>query len=115
MYLISLSSSFINHSNIGLLKDPKEVMFESRSFLPKNSGKYKYQIIDIECTGSSLPYVDYAIQALDQDGLLCLTFTDLKVLTGSDYQKAYYYYGSTISKTDSTHEVGDFFFFKKLI
>ncbi len=105
MYPISLNYLFNITPILGLLKDPKEVMFESRSFLPKDSGKYKYQIIDIECTGSSLPYVDQAIQALDQDGLLCLTFTDLKVLTGSDYQKAYYYYGSTISKTDSTHEV----------
>jgi len=52
----------------GKVTDPKEVLFESRSYLPKDSGKYKYQIIDLDCKGSALPYLDHALQAIDEDG-----------------------------------------------
>jgi len=48
--------------------DPKEVMFESRSFLSKESGKFKYQVIDLDCKGSAIPYIDFAVQALDENG-----------------------------------------------
>jgi len=42
---------------------------------------------------------------LNFKGLLCLTFTDVAVLAGADYEKCYYYYGSARSKSDSNHEV----------
>ena len=36
---------------------------------------------------------------------ICCTFTDLKVLSGPDFEKCFYYYGVSKSKTGSLHEV----------
>lgn len=36
--------------------------------------------------------------------LICCTFTDLKVLSGPDFEKCFYYYGVSKSKTGSLHE-----------
>jgi tRNA G26 N,N-dimethylase Trm1 len=37
--------------------------------------------------------------------LVCCTFTDLKVLSGPDYDKCFYYYGANKSKVGPIHEV----------
>ncbi|KAI8063518.1 N2,N2-dimethylguanosine tRNA methyltransferase [Gongronella butleri] len=43
----------------------------------------KYDVVDIDPYGSAAPFVDGAIQAVEEGGLLCVTCTDLAVLSGS--------------------------------
>ncbi|SAL98380.1 hypothetical protein [Absidia glauca] len=47
--------------------------------------KQKYDVVDLDPYGSAAPFVDGAIQAVSEGGLLCVTCTDLGILTGSGY------------------------------
>ncbi|KAL0083090.1 N2,N2-dimethylguanosine tRNA methyltransferase [Phycomyces blakesleeanus] len=43
----------------------------------------KYDVVDLDPYGTAAPFVDGAIQAVSEGGLLCVTCTDLAILTGS--------------------------------
>ena len=43
----------------------------------------KFDVIDLDPYGSAAPFVDGAVQAVAEGGLLCVTCTDLAVLAGS--------------------------------
>ncbi|KAI8359941.1 N2,N2-dimethylguanosine tRNA methyltransferase [Choanephora cucurbitarum] len=43
----------------------------------------KFDVIDLDPYGSAAPFVDGAVQAVSEGGLLCVTCTDLAVLAGS--------------------------------
>jgi tRNA G26 N,N-dimethylase Trm1 len=54
----------------------------------------------------AMKIVNYFIkQNLIIIALVCCTFTDLKVLSGPDYDKCFYYYGANKSKVGPIHEV----------
>lgn len=57
-------------------------------------GLQRFDIIDLDPFGSSLPFVRAAIQGGKHGALVSATFTDLKVIEGSDYRKLYSLYGS---------------------
>jgi len=55
----------------------------------------KFDVIDLDPYGSSAPFLDAAIQAVKDDGgMLCLTCTDMAVLSGSQFSACYGRYGS---------------------
>ena len=43
----------------------------------------KFDVVDLDPYGSAAPFVDGAVQAVADGGLLCVTCTDLAILTGS--------------------------------
>ncbi|KAI7884382.1 N2,N2-dimethylguanosine tRNA methyltransferase [Lichtheimia hyalospora FSU 10163] len=43
----------------------------------------KYDVVDLDPYGSAAPFIDGAVQAVSEGGLLCVTCTDLAILTGS--------------------------------
>lgn len=43
----------------------------------------KFDVIDLDPYGSAAPFVDGAVQAVAEGGLLCVTCTDLAILAGS--------------------------------
>ncbi|KAI9315445.1 N2,N2-dimethylguanosine tRNA methyltransferase [Dichotomocladium elegans] len=43
----------------------------------------KYDVVDLDPYGSAAPFLDGAVQAVSEGGLLCVTCTDLAILTGS--------------------------------
>ncbi|KAI8997460.1 N2,N2-dimethylguanosine tRNA methyltransferase [Pilobolus umbonatus] len=43
----------------------------------------KYDVVDLDPYGSAAPFVDGAVQAVSDGGLLCVTCTDLAILAGS--------------------------------
>jgi tRNA (guanine26-N2/guanine27-N2)-dimethyltransferase len=51
--------------------------------------KQKYDVVDLDPYGSAAPFVDGAIQAVSEGGLLCVTCTDLGILTGSGYPETW--------------------------
>lgn len=58
--------------------DPNDFFFERRSYKKTD----KLDIIDLENHGSSLEYIEYAIRAVSDNGLVMATFTDLINLCG---------------------------------
>jgi tRNA (guanine26-N2/guanine27-N2)-dimethyltransferase len=77
-------------------KDASQLLYQNFSF---------FDIVDIDPYGSAIPFIDAAIMAAKNNGLLCLTFTDTPVLCGNYPETTLYKYGSIPYKTSSCHEM----------
>ena len=67
----------------------------------------KYQVIDLDPYGTVAPFIDAALQALANDGLLCVTSTDTAVFASNSYpEKSFSLYGGLPVKGYHSHEVG---------
>lgn len=66
----------------------------------------KYHIIDLDPYGTVTPFVDAALQTIDEDGLMLVTCTDLSVLAGNGYpEKCFALYGGVnMVSHEATHE-----------
>jgi tRNA (guanine26-N2/guanine27-N2)-dimethyltransferase len=61
---------------------------------PQLLQKDQFDIIDLDPYGSAAPFVDAAVQAVRDGGMLCVTCTDMAALGGSHPETAYGRYGS---------------------
>ena len=43
----------------------------------------RYDVIDLDPYGTASPFLDAAVQAVEDGGLLCVTCTDMPVLSGN--------------------------------
>ncbi|KAK8169598.1 S-adenosyl-L-methionine-dependent methyltransferase [Phyllosticta citrichinensis] len=67
----------------------------------------KYHVIDLDPYGSAVPFLDGALQAVADGGLLCVTCTDAGVFNSFGYpEKAYSLYGGLPIKGHHAHEGG---------
>lgn len=72
----------------------------------------KFHIVDLNPYGTAAPFIDSAIQCLEDDGMLLVTCTDAGVLAGSGYpEKCFALYGgnnfgNAYVNGESNHEVG---------
>ncbi|CEH12796.1 tRNA methyltransferase [Ceraceosorus bombacis] len=81
-------------------QDAIEILYTSRA---KDK---QYSVIDLDPYGSASMFIDGAVQAVADGGLLCVTCTDLVVLAGNAYpERAYSLYGGTTTRNDFVHEV----------
>ena len=66
----------------------------------------KFHVIDLDPYGTVTPFVDAAIQNIEEDGLVLVTCTDLSVLAGNGYpEKCFALYGGVnMVSHESTHE-----------
>lgn len=65
----------------------------------------RFDAIDLDPYGTAAPFIDGAVQAVSDGGLLCVTCTDLAVLAGSNYpEKCFSNYGGTPIKAEYCHE-----------
>jgi tRNA (guanine26-N2/guanine27-N2)-dimethyltransferase len=64
-----------------------------------------FDIIDLDPYGSVVPFLDAAITAVKEGGLLCITCTDTRVLCGPDLSKCFYFYGTVRAKVQDFNEV----------
>ncbi|CAG8673625.1 10119_t:CDS:10, partial [Dentiscutata heterogama] len=91
-----LSKDFVR-ANQG---DACSVLYQHRSFPDR------FDVIDLDPYGTAAPFIDGAVQAVEEGGLLCITCTDLANLTGSNYpEKCYANYGSIPVKGEFCHEM----------
>lgn len=68
--------------------------------------KEKYDVIDLDPYGSAMPFLDGAVQAVSDGGLLCVTCTDMAVLAGSQPQTCFSKYGGiNLPNVEYTHEM----------
>ncbi|KRX01914.1 hypothetical protein PPERSA_05753 [Pseudocohnilembus persalinus] len=86
-------------------KDANELMYMLK-FQPQKEGDREevIDVIDLDPYGSSVPFLDAAIQCAKTDSLLCITCTDSKVLCGPDQQKCFYQYGTSRAKVPAFQE-----------
>lgn len=47
--------------------------------------KFRFDMIDLDPYGTAAPFLDAAVQSVNDGGLLCVTCTDLAVLAGTNY------------------------------
>ncbi|CAL9735115.1 tRNA (guanine(26)-N(2))-dimethyltransferase, mitochondrial [Monosporozyma servazzii] len=66
----------------------------------------KYHVVDLDPYGTVTPFVDAALQTIEDDGLMLVTCTDLSVLAGNGYpEKCFALYGGVnMISHESTHE-----------
>ncbi len=65
----------------------------------------QYHVIDLDPYGSAAPFMDSAMQAIKDGGMMLVTCTDLGVLAGNGYpEKCFALYGGSNTGGDSTHE-----------
>ncbi|KAM0751875.1 N2,N2-dimethylguanosine tRNA methyltransferase [Meredithblackwellia eburnea MCA 4105] len=67
----------------------------------------RFDCIDLDPYGSAVPFLDAAIGAVADGGLMCVTCTDAAVLAGHNYpEKSYTHYGGVCVNSEYSHEVG---------
>ncbi len=81
---------------------------EACSFLSSRRliGGERFDIVDVDPFGTPSPFVDCALRAVGNGGLLSLAATDSAVLCGVYPQVAQMKYNGTSLRTDYSHEIG---------
>lgn len=70
-------------------------------------GSKHYHVIDLDPYGTAAPFLDSAVQAISDGGLLCVTCTDAGVFASLGYlEKTYSQYGGLPLKGAHAHEGG---------
>lgn len=95
------------HSNVG---DARAYMYSKVGNEQQPiAGKYvhRFDVIDLDPYGTAAPFLDSAVQALQDGGLLCVTCTDASVFASNGYpEKTYALYGGLPLKGAFSHEGG---------
>ncbi|KAF1978313.1 TRM-domain-containing protein [Bimuria novae-zelandiae CBS 107.79] len=69
--------------------------------------KKGYDVIDLDPYGTAAPFIDSAIQAINDEGLLCVTCTDSAIFASHGYlEKTFSQYGGLPLIGDACHEGG---------
>ncbi|RPB17038.1 TRM-domain-containing protein [Morchella conica CCBAS932] len=69
--------------------------------------KISYEVIDLDPFGTASPFIDAAVQAVSDGGLLAVTCTDAGVWASAGYsEKCFSLYGGTPVKGEWCHEAG---------
>lgn len=67
----------------------------------------RYDVIDLDPYGTAVPFLDAAVQSVNDGGLLCVTCTDSGVFASVGYlEKTYALYGGLPLRGQQSHEVG---------
>lgn len=89
----------VSHLVEASCKDASLLMYEKRG------KKERFDVIDLDPYGSPSPFIDAAVQAVGEGGLLCITCTDMAVMAGNSGETCYSKYGSVSIKARYCHEM----------
>lgn len=78
--------------------DAVEYMYSHRQ--PKS----RFDVVDLDPYGTAAPFLDSAVQAVADGGLICCTCTDMAVLSGNFPEKCFSLYGTVGLKSTYLHE-----------
>ena len=81
--------------------DAIELMYSVRK-----DGAKRFDVIDLDPYGTAAPFIDAAVQAIADGGLLCVTCTDMRSLTGAEATSCFQRYGGLPSRAKHQHEMG---------
>ena len=90
--------------------DPKKEVIPNQDdavsvMIAHRAPEKQFDIVDLDPYGSAAPLLDSAVQAVADDGMLCVTCTDLAVLCGNSPEICFGRYGSTPLKSSFVHEM----------
>ena len=71
--------------------------------------KTLFDVVDLDPYGTAVPFLESAIQALADGGLLCVTFTDMAVLCARSPEVCFYKYGGSPLPKKYCHEVCSYY------
>mmetsp|Transcript_46901 Transcript_46901/g.100422 ORF Transcript_46901/g.100422 Transcript_46901/m.100422 type:complete len:608 (-) Transcript_46901:24-1847(-) len=80
-------------------------MYSRRARGPGSRPELAYDVIDLDPYGSCSPFLDAAVQAVVDGGLLLITSTDMPVLGGNNPETCFSRYGGTALKAGYLHEM----------
>ena len=78
--------------------DAIDLMYEKRR------DKDLYDVVDLDPYGTAVPFLDSAVQAIEDGGLLWVTFTDTAILWANKPHAWYYRYDSVTTHQKNWHE-----------
>ncbi|NXF00043.1 TRM1 dimethyltransferase, partial [Menura novaehollandiae] len=81
------------------LADARMLMYQSKA------EREPFDVIDLDPYGSPAPFLDAAVQAVSEGGLLCVTCTDMGVMAGNSAETCYSKYGAVSLKGRFCHEM----------
>eukprot|EP00931_Biecheleriopsis_adriatica_P047303 TRINITY_DN27251_c0_g1_i1.p1 TRINITY_DN27251_c0_g1~~TRINITY_DN27251_c0_g1_i1.p1 ORF type:complete len:561 (+),score=144.57 TRINITY_DN27251_c0_g1_i1:77-1759(+) len=85
--------------------DANAHMYSHKSRGQGGLGDESYDVIDLDPYGSVSPFIDAAVQAIADGGLLCITSTDMPVLGGNHPETCFARYGGAALKASYVHEM----------
>lgn len=91
----------VSHVVRACQEDALDVMMRHR-----RAADGRFDVIDLDPYGSAARFLDSAVQALSNGGLLCVTCTDAAVLTGAAAGTAFAKYGGSAYRGASSNEAG---------
>jgi tRNA (guanine26-N2/guanine27-N2)-dimethyltransferase len=80
--------------------DASLIMYQNRE--PASA---RFDVVDLDPYGSATPFLDAAVQSVQEGGLLAVTCTDLAVLCGNHSEACHAKYGSTSLRGKHCHEM----------
>ncbi len=87
----------VNHGDatheMYMARRPQSLQMNEKTKLAKKQ-QPMWDVIDLDPYGSAAPFLDGAVQAVENGGLLCITCTDMAALGGSHPETAYGRYAS---------------------
>jgi tRNA (guanine26-N2/guanine27-N2)-dimethyltransferase len=100
---VSLIHENIKSNEVDTIVQPNQGDANSALFILKSQGA-SFSVIDLDPYGSAAPFLDSAVQNINNGGLLCITCTDMAVLCASYPETCYAKYSSVPIKGDVAHE-----------
>lgn len=80
-------------------------MYARRARNAGGVGDDAYDVIDLDPYGTVSPFLDAAVQAIADGGLLCITSTDMPILGGNNSETCFARYGGAAIKSSYVHEM----------
>ena len=66
--------------------------------------KRYFEVVDLDPYGTAIPFLESALSCISNDGLLCVTFTDMAVLCARKPHVCFYKYGAAPLGKSYCHE-----------
>ncbi|XP_062891947.1 tRNA (guanine(26)-N(2))-dimethyltransferase [Mobula hypostoma] len=89
----------VGHMVTASLADASMLLYESKR------RRDWFDVIDLDPYGSPSQFIDAAVQAVSEGGLLCVTCTDMAVMAGNSGETCYSKYGAMSLKSKFCHEM----------
>ncbi|KAL8211723.1 UNVERIFIED_CONTAM: tRNA methyltransferase 1 [Gekko kuhli] len=89
----------MDHLVTASLSDARMLMYRHKA------AKDLFDVIDLDPYGSPSMFLDAAVQAVSEGGLLCVTCTDMAVMAGNSGETCYSKYGAMSIKAKYCHEM----------
>ncbi|PNS20753.1 N2,N2-dimethylguanosine tRNA methyltransferase [Sphaceloma murrayae] len=103
---LNVTHNKLNHAITATTSNAQAHMY-SAAFSYDSHAYGKYDVIDLDPYGTAVPFIEAALLALNDNGLLCVTCTDAGVFNSMGYlEKTYSLYGGIPVKGFHAHEAG---------